>query len=124
MRWENLEREMSENLCCPVCKGDLMLNNESLVCSACNLIYPCVKERPMLVPFVAHNDRGTEALLGAARELPARSLAPALEYNQGSEVEDFFFNKLFPAIPDHLATPVITELFESAFVNILFKIDA
>jgi SAM-dependent methyltransferase/uncharacterized protein YbaR (Trm112 family) len=90
-----MEMKINEILCCPVCKGKLLPDNEPLFCNACNLSYPFVQGRPVLVPFVAQKGSGAEPLLSAAGKLPDRSQIPPLNGRQSLGFVEFFFTKLF-----------------------------
>lgn len=90
-----MEKEMMENLCCPACKGRLLLCDAAFACNSCHLLYPYVQNRPILVPFVAENGQGAKELLDAAKLLPVRSLVQQLRARGGQSVEEFFFGKLF-----------------------------
>ncbi len=87
--------KINTSFCCPVCKGRLQSEHESLVCDACNLCYPYVQGRPVLVPFVAQKGHGADSLLSAASMLPDRSQVPPLKGRQTLGLEEFFFTKLF-----------------------------
>ena len=90
-----MEINVIETFCCPVCKGALLQSSVSLVCAYCQLAYPCVQGRPILVPLVAQNGIGSEALLDAASSLPVRNQVPSLANGYDLGTEDLFFSKLF-----------------------------
>ena len=46
---ENLKEWLSR-LCCPLCRGELELQEQSLRCTACQQEYPIVDGIPDLVP--------------------------------------------------------------------------
>ncbi|NOZ53745.1 MAG: methyltransferase domain-containing protein [Gammaproteobacteria bacterium] len=91
-----MENKLIENnLCCPVCKGGFLTSNTVFVCNDCELTFPCVQGRPILVPFVAEKGDGSDALLAAADSLPVRKGVPSVTNYQGMDVESIFFEKLF-----------------------------
>jgi uncharacterized protein len=46
-----VSKELLEILCCPKCKGDVVLTaaKDGLLCSACRLIYPIKDDIPIML---------------------------------------------------------------------------
>lgn len=46
-----IKKELLEILCCPKCKGDIVLNEaeDGLICHACNLMYPIKDDIPIML---------------------------------------------------------------------------
>jgi uncharacterized protein YbaR (Trm112 family) len=46
-----IKKELLDILCCPKCKGDLMLTDtgDGLICSACGLLYPIKDDIPIML---------------------------------------------------------------------------
>jgi SAM-dependent methyltransferase len=90
-----MEKELIENLCCPVCRGELSTCDGLFVCIVCCRRYPIVQGRPVLVPFVADERQNAEVLLAAANSLPVRDSVMPRKYCREFSVEEFFFRRLF-----------------------------
>lgn len=46
-----IKKELLEILCCPKCKGDIVLNEseDGLICNACKLMYPIKDDIPIML---------------------------------------------------------------------------
>jgi hypothetical protein len=46
-----IKKELLEILCCPKCKGDIVLNEseDGLICYACKLMYPIKDDIPIML---------------------------------------------------------------------------
>ena len=46
-----IKKELLDILCCPKCKGDIVLNSsgEGLVCDKCGLLYPIKDDIPIML---------------------------------------------------------------------------
>jgi len=46
-----IKKELLEILCCPKCKGDIVLNEseDGLICDACKLMYPIKDDIPIML---------------------------------------------------------------------------
>ncbi|HOW54350.1 MAG TPA: Trm112 family protein [Syntrophorhabdaceae bacterium] len=51
MKKSAISKELLEILCCPKCKGDLVLldSGEGLVCRTCSLLYPIKDDIPVML---------------------------------------------------------------------------
>lgn len=51
MKETSISKELLEILCCPKCKGDLVLlgSGEGLACRACSLLYPIRDNIPVML---------------------------------------------------------------------------
>ncbi len=46
-----IKKELLDILCCPKCKGDIVLNESGtgLICNACKLVYPIKDDIPIML---------------------------------------------------------------------------
>jgi len=90
-----MQQELINKLCCPACSGRLLINDGSLFCGKCSASYSVIQGRPVLVPNTMSAVKQSE-LIAAAEALLSFDSVQTWGGGANTNVEDYYFNKLFP----------------------------